>query len=253
MSREVSFKRMSWYDVQQAMDSGCDTVILPVASVEQHGPHLPLVTDSLVVEWIAENAAKMIDGVLVAPIVYYGVSYNHIDFPGTGSVQVDTLKNYLIDIALSFFSQGFAKIIILNGHGGNNATVATAAHDIRLRTGKFVGVLTWPSLVIEAEKNLESDIVWHADEGETSTVLWIDPSLVKMERAENIVPKPIPHYVFTHEALFSNPVDQGLPPTKSLSEIGIVGYAKLATAEKGKMILEEAVRNLAKTIDDLRS
>lgn len=252
MKREVSFKRMSWFDVKEAMNAGCDTLILPVASVEQHGPHLPLVTDSLVVEWIAERAAESMEGVLVAPIVYYGVSYNHIDFPGTGSVQVNTLKQYLIDIALSFFSQGFEKLIILNGHGGNNATVAVAAHDIRLQTKKFVGVLTWPSLVIEAEKTLESDIVWHADEGETSTVLWIDPTLVKMERAQNVIPKPIPHYVFTHEALFSNPVDQGLPATKDITDCGIVGHAKLATAEKGKLILEEAVRNLAKTIGELR-
>ncbi|HOI81587.1 MAG: creatininase family protein [Thermovirgaceae bacterium] len=253
MKREVNFSRMSWFDVQNAMKDGCDTVMIPVGSVEQHGPHLPLTTDSMVVDWIANKAAEQMDGVLVAPIVYYGVSYNHIDFPGTGSVQIDTLKRYLIDVCISLLGHGFEKLIILNGHGGNNATVAAAAHDIRLQTKKFVGVITWPSLVLEAEKTLESEIVWHADEGETSTVLWIAPELVKMERALNVTPKPIPHYVFTHEALFSNPVDQGLPPTKVLSESGIVGDAKLATPEKGKLILEEAAKNLAKVITELRN
>lgn len=252
MAKEISLRRMSWYDVKLAMDDGCDTIMLPMGSVEQHGPHLPLLTDSLVVDWIAENAARSCEGVLVAPIIYYGVSDNHIDFPGTGSVQVETLKNVVIDIGVTLLGHGFKNLILLNGHGGNNATVAIAAHEIRRQTGKFVGVITWPSMVIEAEKTLESDIVWHADEGETSTVLWIDPSVVKMERAVKELPKPIPHFEFTHEALFNNPVDQGLPRTKAITDSGIIGDATLATPEKGRLILEEAVRNLAKTISDLR-
>lgn len=249
----VTLKRMSWYDVKLAMEEGCDTIMLPLGSVEQHGPHLPLITDSLVVEWIAEKAAESIEGVLVAPIIYYGVSDNHIDFPGTGSLNVDTLKQMVIDVSVSLLSHGFKNLILLNGHGGNNATVAIAAHEIRNITGKFVGVITWPSMVIEAEKTLESEIVWHADEGETSTVLWIDPSVVKMERAVKEDPKPIPHFEFTHEALFNNKVDQGLPKTKDITNSGTIGDATLATPEKGKLILEEAVKNLAITISELRS
>lgn len=252
MAKEISLRRMSWYDVKLAMDAGCDTIMLPIGSVEQHGPHLPLLTDSMVVDWIAEKAAENCEGVLVAPIIYYGVSDNHIDFPGTGSVSSDTLNHMVIDVGVSLLNHGFKNLILLNGHGGNNATVAISAHEIRKITGKFVGLITWPSMVIEAEKTLESEIVWHADEGETSTVLWIDPSVVKMERAVKEDPKPIPHFEFTHEALFSNPVDQGLPRTKDITNSGIIGDATLATPEKGKLILEEAVRNLAKTITDLR-
>jgi len=253
VQKKASFKNMSWYDVKLAIESGCDTIILPLGSVEQHGPHLPLTTDSIVVEWIAERTAEITEGVLTAPIIYYGVSDNHMDFAGTGSVKVDTLKQMIIDVGVSLLSHGFKNLILLNGHGGNNATVAIAAHEIRNSTGKFVGAITWPSMVIEAEKTLESEIVWHADEGETSTILWIDAGLVNIERAVKEDPKPIPHFEFTHEALFNNKVDQGLPKTKDITNSGIIGDATLATPEKGKMILEEAVKNLSKTIMDLRN
>jgi creatinine amidohydrolase len=251
--REVLLQKMSWLDVQQAMEAGCDTIMVPIGSVEQHGRHLPVTTDSLVVEWIAEQTALGCEGVLVAPIMYYGVSDNHIDFPGTASLKIDTLKNVVIDVGVTLLGHGFKNLILLNGHGGNNAAIAVAAHDIRQATGKFVGVIMWSSMVHDGNAVMESDISYHADEGETSSVLWISPELVKMDRAVKEIPKPIAHFGFTHEELASNPVDQGLPRTKDVTVSGVIGDATLASKEKGKAQLEDAVKNLIKTISELRS
>src|SRR5438067_67145 len=95
-----------------------DVVIIPVGATEQHGPHLPLCTDSINIEAVAEDAARA-ETVLVAPTITYGVSENHLAFCGTIAVRPQTLTAVLVDIGESILSHGFSRLLLLNGHGGN--------------------------------------------------------------------------------------------------------------------------------------
>ena len=245
---------MSWYQLKQQISEGVDTVVIPVASFEQHGKHLPLYTDSLVDEWIAEEAAKRSLGVVVAPTVCFGISGNHMDFPGTINLAHETFINLIVDIGMSFNFHGFKYIIYLNGHGGNNATLATAMQILRNKISySLVGWIDWASMVGNAEKEtLEGDIIWHADEGETSTVLYIAPELVNMELAQNEKPKNINNFSFVYEDFVNRKIDFGLPSTKTISDSGTVGYACMGTPEKGRIILEEVVKNLSNTLNEMR-
>ncbi len=243
---------MSWREVRDALDQGSDVIILPIGSLEQHGPHMPLITDSLMVTWVADHAAALSSGVLVAPTITYGVSHNHIDFPGTATLRIDTLKNLIKDVGRTLLGHGFKVLVLLNGHGGNNATVAVSAIELREETGRIIANIYTPSLVKKAYKTLESEINWHADEGETATMLVAAPQLVDMSRAVHEDPQPIPLFEFTEEALSSSMVDLGLPKTKDITRSGTIGDATLATREKGVRILDETVANLTKTLADLQ-
>lgn len=252
MARKVKLAEMTWVEVKAALESGTDTVIVPLGSVEQHSCHLPLITDSANVEWIAVKAAEGTDGVLVAPTVVYGISHNHIDFAGTVTLRTSTLIALLKDIAHSLVKHGFRNIVFLNGHGGNNATVAVAAIELREETGATIANIYTPNLMRNSAKVLESDIEWHADEGETSTALVAIPELVDMSKAVKEIPKPRPLFTFTEEALSRSVVDLGLPKTREITTSGTIGDATLATREKGERMMGEAVETLVGVIAELR-
>jgi creatinine amidohydrolase len=244
---------MGWQDVRKALDEGSDVLVLPIGSLEQHGPHMPLITDSLMVTWVANHAAAQTPGVLVAPTLTYGVSHNHIDFPGTATLRVETMKNLIKDVGHTLLGHGFKVLVLLNGHGGNNATVAVSAIELRQETGKIIANIYTPALVKNAYKALECEINWHADEGETATMLVAAPELVDMTRAVREIPKPIPLFEFTEEALSSSMVDIGLPKTKDITRSGTIGDATLATRAKGQLILDESVANLVTALKDLQA
>lgn len=249
---EIQLGNLTWQEVR---DRICESpvVILPIGAVEQHGPHMPLLTDSLMVGWLAEEAARRAGGCLVAPQLSYGMSANHLEFSGTVSLQVETLKNVLVDIGESLLRHGFKTLVILNGHGGNNATAAVAAIELRRRTHKTVANIYSAGLVKTAYQHMESEIIWHADEAETSSLLAVMPERVKMDRAVRENPKPIPLYEFTEEALSHSAVDLGIPRTDLISRSGTIGDATLARADKGRRVVDEQVQNLCAILTTLVS
>lgn len=251
IKRSSLLSELTWQEAQTVAKSSPSLALLPVGALEQHGYHLPLGTDTIMVDWICKQAAENLPNVVVAPGIPYGTSENHDAFPGTVSVSLDTLKQTIIDIGQSIFSHGFDILLIVNGHGGNTQAVAAAAHQLRLHSGRVVAQLMWPGMVHEAWRCLEGDISWHADESETSLMLAIAPEKVYMERAVDEKPEPIPFFQFTEEALLSNKVDLGLPKTHMISSSGTIGLARLATPEKGKLITQEAIQNLKQTISAL--
>jgi creatinine amidohydrolase len=248
MTREhIAIGDMTWPDVK-ALIATTPVVVLPVGAVEQHGPHMPLLTDTLMVEWLAAEAAARVEGCFVAPTIPYGMSANHLGFAGTLSLEVETLKAVLVDVGQSVLRHGFAALVILNGHGGNNAGAEVAAIELRRRTGKTVANIYTAGLVKTAYGEMESEIVWHADEAETSSVLAVMPSRVKMDRAVREIPAPRPLFEFTEDALSSSTVNLGIPDTDLISRSGTIGDATLATPEKGRRIVAEQVANLTEIL-----
>jgi creatinine amidohydrolase len=249
----VLLEERSWLDVKEylAHDS---LIILPIGSVEQHGPHLPLATDSINVLYLATRAAEK-SQVLVAPIVKTGVSFNHIDFPGTITLQPETLTTVIVDMVRSLVHHGFRKIILLNGHGGNNSAIETAAIKLKIEfTQVVIGVLHSWLLCKESPKVLESPIRYHADEGETSRVLVTAGHLVHMDRAKLEVPKSRSGlFNFQITEVFKQTVFYGLPRTQTVTKSGIFGDAAIATKEKGEALFAEMIENFVKEIERLKA
>jgi creatinine amidohydrolase/Fe(II)-dependent formamide hydrolase-like protein len=249
----VALGHMTWQEVATSIRQGTRVVIIPVASTEQHGPHLPLLTDSLMVESVAHTAAEQAGGVLVAPLIPYGTSDNHLDFPGTASLRLDTLRAVLVDVGRSLAGHGFDVVVFLNGHGGNSQALRAAAYDLRQTTGKVIAAIDWFAFIKDGYRHMESKYMWHADESETSLMLHMHPSHVRMGLAVNEVPRSIPLFEFTHEALLTAKVDLGLPRTKAVVDSGTFGDAKMGTAAKGKVCVDEAIDGLVKVLRDLHA
>ncbi len=179
-SKPLILQEMTWTDVQEYL-SKSDMVIIPIGSTEQHGPHLPLGTDS----FIATDIAKMISvrtGVMVAPVVLAGYSVYHSGFPGTLSLKPETMEQVLFETAEMLIKHGFRRIMFLNGHGGNVIVQSKVIHRINHNTAAIALALGDYSPIDEEPPKDWFD--QHAGVQETSIMLHLEPDLVQMERAE---------------------------------------------------------------------
>jgi len=127
---KVRISEMSWVDVQKALDRGFRTVVFGVGSNEQHGPHLPTCTDSLIGDDLANRVAKKLGKALQAPTMNVGCSEHHMAFPGTIDIKPETLKSLIRDYCVSLEKNGFKNIIILPWHGGDFNPVQEATKEL---------------------------------------------------------------------------------------------------------------------------
>jgi creatinine amidohydrolase len=167
----VKLAEVSWVDAQEIMED-VDTVILPVGSTEQHGPHCPLGTDHITAEAVALMVGERTN-LPVLPVVSVGVSSHHRQFPGTLWAPPSVFREYVKAIIISASSHGPRKFIIVNGHGGNTASLREVAEDLRSDEDIFVAIAN----------AFPSQLDGHAGEDETSVMLHLRPELVKMTKA----------------------------------------------------------------------
>ena len=164
-------------------------VIVPIASTEQHGVHLPLDTDRRTVDYVAREAARRVDDVpvLVAPTIPYGVSPHHMVYAGTITLSVGTTVRMLEEICESIVAHGFDHIVILSGHGGNGGTVGATALELRHRLKRQISGMCWFDLSteeIDAIAEGPCHTIGHAGESETSAILALAPHLVRGDKLE---------------------------------------------------------------------
>jgi creatinine amidohydrolase len=166
-------------------------LVLPTGATEQHGPHLPVGTDTFAVEHIARAAAAIASeqiSVLVAPTLPYGSSHHHIPFGGTMSLSTETYYRVLIDLLESLIAGGFRRFFLVNGHGGNDELVQLAARDLALRHDAHLAAAsywnaTWTALT-DVGAHEQGGLPGHAGAFETSLVLALRPELV-------VEPRPV--------------------------------------------------------------
>lgn len=152
MSNKCELKYMTWREVDEAFRSDC-TVVLPMGSMEVHGPHSP-VGDFIAAEEVAVEAAKR-TGAYVLPVVPFGVSEYFRGFPGTVSVQNSTLGNWVSDVLDCLLEHGVSKILLLNGHGGNAAVLEQISRRIRREKGLIVPRLDmWQATPVSLKKEI---------------------------------------------------------------------------------------------------
>jgi len=175
---------MTWKEVEMALQK-TDMVIIPVGSIEQHGKHLPLCTDICGVIEECKLIAQKAD-VLIAPVLWVGISEHHMGFPGTMTISPETFEAVVFESAVSLIRHGFKKIMIYNGHGGNNTAVNNVLHRLNHKTeatAVSLNALEPPG----EESGVLPEIDWHAGVGETSWMLYVANSLVDMSKAEKPV------------------------------------------------------------------
>ncbi len=224
--------------------------LLPVGAIEQHGPHLPLDTDAFDADYLARRVAAECSEPkpLVLPLIPYGVSYHHDDFPGTISVSNDALARLVYDIGMSCARNGITKLVIINGHGGNEATLQFAAQMINRDAHIFTCVDTGETSDVDLDSLCETANDVHAGEIETSTSLATRPHLVRMDLAERVVPvvlQPLPRLLRPAERRVVRPDGQDLPSRRARR-------SDRATAEKGGQMWEVMMRNLVELVEDLK-
>lgn len=173
-------------------------VLVPVGSMEQHGEHLPVDTDTMSAWHVARNAARALEHppTVVTPPVWAGLSPHHMKFPGAISLRLETLTSLISDICSSIASQGFGGIVLLNGHGGNRSLLDALALELRHRLGLPILAVTYWDLipeVLEEVREGEGTSIGHSGELETSIQLYLQPQRVADHRpmAPGITDDPV--------------------------------------------------------------
>ncbi|MBM3189963.1 MAG: creatininase family protein, partial [Chloroflexi bacterium] len=198
-------------------------VIVPIGSTEQHGVALPVSVDARTVTYVSRRGAQLAEvPALVTPLIPFGVSPHHMMYGGTISLRVETVIAVLTDICESVVADGFDRIIILNGHGGNSNTIGAAALQLKHQLGRQIQAITWWDLipgVIESVREGPCTTIGHAGESEASCILALTPDAVRKD--------------------------------KLILVEGISDDPKLGTAAKGETILNAAAEALARKLKEV--
>ncbi len=226
------------------------TAVINIGAVEQHGPHLPTITDTLNgMESLGAALARLPQDVtmLALPPTSLGKSEEHRDFAGTLSFRGETLRMVMLDIATSVSRSGFKKLVLFGSHGGNVGAIDDFFRDLRIETGMRVfkvqagGLGNVPGLISPEE----SAVAMHAGDSETSMVRHLAPELVYMERAEGYLYRTDPNigYSFKGQDVIEAWVTPDLAPS------GAIGNPHLSSPEKGKALFEALVSRLAELLE----
>jgi creatinine amidohydrolase len=229
-------------------------VVLSVASVEQHGPHLPVITDSLVGQTVLGRALERLNAdvhVWVVPPLCYGKSNEHRPFAGTLTLSAQTLAAVIRDIASGVARAGFRRMVLLNSHGGNPGVLEYLARDLHEETGMLffnimISRMGQPDPVESAD-----EYAWgiHAGESETSWVLALAPELVHMDQAARLGDYPrMPDGV--HHIALRGPVGFAWL-TADMNPAGVLGDPRSASVAQGDAWLEPTVAKLAGVLEEV--
>jgi creatinine amidohydrolase len=241
----VQLAEISWDGAARVFKES-DLVLIPVGSTEQHGPHNPLGTDHLVAAALSRAIGDK-TGVVVLPVVPVGVSEHHRQFSGSLWVPPPVFRDYMRSLALAAGNHGVRKVVFVNGHGGNTASLNEVSEDLRRHHGIFAAVLS------AFPPNMEG----HAGEEETSVNLYFHGHLVDMEKAVDTKQRgrlgSIDIQGFNRIGPAHFPWDTiDLTDTGVLGSAGTVIKSTTASKENGKELVERYLEECCKLIEKLK-
>ena len=250
----MQYAERNWTEIPDLSDV---VVVVPLGSIEQHGHHLPLLTDSMILTEIVRRAEKALgDEALFLPPLYVGASDHHRRFPGTVSLSHDTYIRVVEDVFESLIGSGFKRILMLNAHGGNAGPGGAALYNVQIRRrdrddlwlvfGSWFG-LAAPQ--IAALDVLVQKHVTHASELETSMILSLRPELVKMDVARGAA-IPFESDFYCPDASRSSRVSLSRV-FERVSATGALGHPEHATVEKGQALFDVAVNEVVACVREI--
>ncbi len=252
---KVWLQEMGWQEIQQFRERGVDLALIPVGSVEQHGLHLPLGTDSMVAIRLAEEAAQRTNAIVTPPL-WFGWSPHHMALPGTISIRPEVLIEMLFDVLSSMATHGFNRFVIINGHRiANIPWIQISAEKAQRELGVRVALYDPAYMSKEIADEMGFGEVGHAEEIETSHMLHIIPHLVRMEKAKDYLPAERKLYhidprIPKDTLCYVPGTAKDLEKTAGESG-GAHGRPTLATAEEGKQLHEHLLARLIEVINEL--
>ena len=252
----MQFGEQTWRDAE---DQRGKVVVVPLGSLEQHGYHLPLLTDTMIGAEIARRAAAELgESALFLPPLWLGASDHHLAFPGTVSLSNDTYVAVIADLLESLIGAGFRRIFLLNAHGGNATPAHLAMYRVQLRHRELAELLiafsSWWQIAAEAVGALarpHQESVTHACILETSMVLQMHPELVRMELAAG-ADIPFESAFYSPDFRRASLVD--VPrPFEQISLSGAFGHPELATPELGEQLFAGATAQVVTFVREFQS
>lgn len=242
----IFMEELTWQEIRHALETGVDSVLIPLGAIEQHGPHLPIFTDSWLGYALCGPVASKVGNMLVAPPVYPGRSDHHMAFPGSITVSHETFKAVVKDYCHSLARHGFKHLVLLATHGGNFNAMHEVLPEIQaqLPNVDVYGIVSQQTSAVSQEANRilgldPAKCGQHAGLTEASMLLATRPELVHMEHA-------VEGWMGGYGPEFSaNLQKNGM---KAFSEFGILGDPREATPEDGVNIIEERAKGYATLI-----
>lgn len=251
--------RRYWQDMTTeefaALDAGRLIAVLPVAAIEQHGPHLPVCVDSCINQGVLARAVELMPDdlpVAILPAMPVGKSNEHVDFPGTLTLSAGTLIRLWTEIGDSVARAGVRKLVLFNTHGGQRQLIEVAARDLRVKWDMFVVSLGAPALG-KPPGLFDDDEVRHgihAGTVETSMMLHLRPDLVKMDRARNFAPIS---YALERDYKYlraNGPISFGWK-AQDLHPDGACGDAAKADAARGEALIDHTAAALVELLAEI--
>ena len=230
--QKINLFEMTRPEVEEAIASGVDTVIITIGSTEQHGLHLPLGTDAIMGEALGQRVARALGDTLLAPGMRIGCSEHHMDFAGSLTLSRQTFIGVVGDICRSLARHGFRHIVLLPTHGGNFAPLAKAVEAIRPELSgvnliAFTDLMAFMDEIFQtgkARKVTPEQAGAHAGEFETSIMLYLRPDLVAIDKAQ-------PGYVGDQLRIAPLVFEKGF---RAVTANGVLGDPRNASAANGE-------------------
>jgi len=245
---------ISWPEIGQA-DPARWIAVLPLAAVEQHGPHLPLGTDVMIAKAYLERLRELLPAALPVtflPLQELGISTEHIDFPGTLSLPTEVALKSWMALGASVARAGVKKLVMVTSHGGNSAAMTLVAQDLRAHHGLLVVTTSW-SRLSAPEPLFPPEELRHGIHGgavETSIMLARYPHTVRKEAIADFQSSSIAMEQKFRWLSAHRPVPFAWQ-AQDLHESGAVGDATNASAEKGEQLLDHGARAFCELLDDV--
>ena len=241
-NRPLVLAELSWPEVQEIRDQ-VELVLLPVGSIEQHGPNIALCMDSAASDAFCRRASqRLYPRVLVAPAMPWGVSFHHLNFPGTITLSPDTFIQVLVEVVGSLQQHGFGRFLIMNGHGGNVAAMNVAT--VRIKEAydpAFIGAANYFGFSNEALSD-------HAGDGETSVAMDLIPDMVKRDSLASGEMTDLGRGFRETMGRFGVLVPHRFD---EYTRNGAFGDAREATLERGQAMVASALNNFSEFVDEL--
>jgi len=256
----TTYRRIWWGDFPttafESLDAEATIAVLPVAAIEQHGPHLPVSTDTSIMQGMLETVIPLVPAGLdirILPIQAVGKSNEHLHAPGTLTLPPATLIDAWSELGASIARTGIRKLLVVNSHGGNEEIMGIATRELRVRFQMMAVKTSWMRFGFPDGLYPDSENRYgiHGGDAETSLMLHFRPELVDMAKAQDFRSN-----VEKAEASFDLMRQTGTHAyawiASDLNPHGVVGNAARATAERGRLTAEHQAAGFVRLLTDLR-